>query len=112
MRKESLPASTQELENSFSGFTIPRDPDTGTPYEYRQISNLSFELCAEFKTENFYNRQLYLGIRYATPKPIYPTQGFNGPHTWDHGKGHACFTRTIDPKLYKPQPQREKIPIQ
>lgn len=108
MRKGTLPQQSQELENALSGFTIPHDPDTKTPYEYKQISDLSFEICAQFQTDSGNNKQSF-EMRYMMPKS-YPDADFGGVQTWDHSLGRTCFTRTIDPDLYK-QPEVQRLPI-
>lgn len=104
-RKAELPSDAVQLENPISGFSFPRDPDTDRPYEYRRMGDLSFELCGEF--------QLDASQQSSTFKPPYarypiPAGGFREPETWAHAKGRTCFTRTIDPDFYKPQPQTEK----
>ena len=108
MRKAALPATAEDLNNPLNGFSFPHDPDTGTPYTYRPTGALSFELCADFQTDGS-------GSPYTSPyiitKPINPrplsNDGMMTQEPWTHGKGTACFTRTIDPQLYKPQPQTE-----
>jgi len=57
-------------------------------YVYRTVSETSFELCAEFKTEqqeeSFYNR------------PSLAEKGvIINPNNWDHGTGEKCFKREI-----------------
>jgi len=52
---------------------------------------LSFDLCAIFKTESQNS-----GGNKAVPM-VYPYYNQN----WDHGAGRVCFSRTIDPQLYK-----------
>ncbi len=105
IRKEKIPQKAEELEDDISGFRVPRDPDTGEPYEYRPTGTLSFELCATFAT----NTVSGAAIVPSVPRPTilferkpYP----NGEENWDHGAGRTCFTRTIDPELYKPELKR------
>ena len=110
IRKGTLPPGIEELENPLSGFTVPRDPDTAMPYEYRQTGDLSFEICAEFQTDS--QDKPTFQTRYAVPKPLYPIGEFGDAQTWHHRIGRACFMRTIDPELYKPQIQPDKaLPI-
>lgn len=106
MRKGMLPQQSQELENALSGFTIPRDPDTKMPYEYKQTGDLSFEICAQFQTDSGNSRQSF-EMRYMMQKS-YPRADFGDVQTWNHPLGRTCFTRTIDPDLYKQQ-ETQKI---
>ena len=57
-RKQTMPNSLSDLNDSISGFIAPTDPQTKKPYEYniKNAANLSFELCANFnKKEPQYN---------------------------------------------------------
>ena len=100
-REAGLPNSLSDLDDSISGFVAPTDVQTGKSYEYKKISELSFELCADFNldsNENF-NRAI------AVPLPAENIKGTYGPNeadNWRHGSGRVCFQRTIDPKLYPP----------
>jgi hypothetical protein len=91
-RKESLPETLTNLEDSISGYVVSMDPKSGLPYEYNIIDPLSFELCATFSrtSKNFDSR---------TVKPFSPYDSFQ--QNWEHEIGRTCFTRTIDPELYK-----------
>lgn len=106
-RKAELPSNAAQLENPISGFSFPRDPDTNMPYEYRKTSDLSFELCANFQLDA---TQQSSPLQPPYAKYPVPAGGFREPETWMHGAGLACFTRTIDPDFYKPQPQTDFIP--
>ena len=75
--KKSLPSSLGVLSQAPIGFTLPVDPETGQPYEYRITGPRSYELCATFSRE---------GDR---PSPSY------GPYAWTHGKGRQCFQRDV-----------------
>lgn len=90
-QKDRLPADLSELSNDISGFRAPMDPETKMPYVYAIKSSLTFELCADFKTAN-------ADARYAQPtrSPFDPYQ-----QNWEHGVGESCFSRTIDPELYR-----------
>ncbi len=105
IQKEKIPQKAEELEDDISGFRVPRDPETNEPYEYRPTGALSFELCATFATDTASGAAIVPSV----PRPMilferkpYP----NGEENWDHGAGRTCFTRTIDPELYKPEPKR------
>ena len=47
-QKGALPKNLSELTDTISGFTAPKDPQTGADYDYRIVSDLSFQLCANF----------------------------------------------------------------
>ncbi len=91
--KEKLPGSLEELRDELRGFLPPSDPETGESYEYRIISELSFELCANFKTSS-------INETVQTPKPVFPDR-FDG-ELWLHTASRTCFERTIDPEFYPP----------
>jgi len=88
-RKGTIPANLNELTDSISGYAVPKDPETDTAYEYRGLSNLAFELCANFSAVTPQDQQV-------TFRLMPGTQNDN----WQHATGRACFTRTIDPALY------------
>jgi type III secretory pathway component EscS len=99
--KEKLPVQLDELNDSISGFIIPRDPQSGVAYEYAVTGPLSFQLCASFNalTQNYASASTR--AQYV-PKPA----AIDGPmpvqDNWYHEAGRQCFTRTIDPELYPP----------
>lgn len=93
-QKGTLPKDLSELNDNISGFVASKDPETGAAYEYNVTSNLSFQLCANFNLQDRAD-----SINRPVPM-IYP-----GPDNWSHPAGHACFDRTIDPQLYKTNPQ-------
>lgn len=93
-RKGFLPASLAQLRDNISGFSVPLDPRSHQPYEYRVLSPASFELCADFALkETDPGRNL--------PKWQRP---WAEATVWRHEAGHYCFTRTIDPARYPPGP--------
>lgn len=97
--KEKLPAVLSDLNEPLRGFTAPLDPETGESYEYRQTGDLSFELCANFKTSNREENNS------GTAKPAVPTRPYGEPgldENWLHDAVRACFTRTIDPAFFPP----------
>ncbi|MDO8664188.1 MAG: DUF5671 domain-containing protein [Candidatus Liptonbacteria bacterium] len=89
-QKEKLPQSLNDLKDSISGFIPPSDPDTNQPYEYRVTGNLSFEFCSEFALSSDESA--------ATQRYAYPT-GIKD--NWNHSAGRVCFSRSIDPELYR-----------
>ena len=91
-QKDKLPQSLDDLRDSISGFVPPVDPDTSRPYDYKITGNLSFELCADFSLPS--DSRLS-----ATAPRVTPMDRFG--ENWEHNEGHVCFTRTIDPELYK-----------
>lgn len=94
-QKGRLPQTLDELKDPISGFVPPRDRQNDMAYEYRTIGALSFELCAEF---NLSSKEASRIPRPAEPL-YFPPGGF--AENWDHGAGSTCFTRTIDPELYR-----------
>lgn len=92
-----LPTKLNEVGKSFGpGFVLPlTDPVTKKEYEYKVVSRLAFELCAEFDlpTQRWQDA-------YGNSAPI-----FYGEN-WTHEKGHVCFKRAIDPAIYKPIPMK------
>jgi len=94
--KGKLPQNLDELKNDIYGVTIPVDPETNKPYEYQAVGNLKFNLCGEFATDS----AGLSGPKFrAEPMPVaYPFRN----ETWEHGKGRACFDRTIDPEIIRP----------
>lgn len=94
MQKQALPERLVQLEDSISGFTAPLDPQTKSAYEYNAAGSLSFELCAVFKTSSQIS-----GIAAERIKALSPLDSFQ--ENWNHGIGRTCFSRTIDPELYK-----------
>jgi hypothetical protein len=95
-RKGTLPANLEELNDGLRGMVAPTDPETNAPYEYHQIGPLAFELCAVFARENGHD-----GVNIFAPKPLtYPVPYGNGD-LWTHPEGRTCFSRSIDPDLYR-----------
>lgn len=97
-QKGQLPRALEALNDNISGFAVPTDPATSAPYEYIVKDPLSFELCATFTRENTEE-----SIAIVRPAPV---KGFDVPENWQHGRGRHCFTRTIDPQLHRPTPDR------
>lgn len=96
IQKDKLPAKLDDLKNNITGFSAPADPESGLPYEYSATGKLSFNLCANFSLAS------YQIINERIPKPIgYYSDAYQ--QNWNHEQGKACFSRTIDPELYKSQ---------
>lgn len=92
-RKQMMPVSLSDLNDTISGYKVPVDPQSGDSYEYivKDATNLSFELCATFSKPSQSN---------AT-KALYPI-GPGIDQNWDHATGRVCFERTIDKQFYPP----------
>ncbi len=91
--KEKLPESLDVLKDNISGFSIPKDPQTGEDYDYNitDAEQLSFELCAEFNRSGSEDRNM---IAYPISK--------SANDYWNHQSGRTCFQRQIDKDLYPP----------
>jgi len=95
-----LPDDLSKLNDSLSGATIPVDPDTNMPYEYKVKDSLTFELCATFGAAS---------IKDDTSPRMPETKFSSGvgmmgqpvEEKWDHQAGYKCFERKIDPAFYK-----------
>jgi hypothetical protein len=72
-RHRSLPASLEDLSREPGGSVKLLDPDTKRPYEYRMLSDNTYELCAHF-------------ARDWTDQPDALYKNF-----WTHGPGRQCF---------------------
>lgn len=98
--KEEVPAKLEELQDEFTGYTLPFDPESRSGYEYNKTGDMSFELCAFFETSTSEENST---SKYS--RPLVPYQD----EIWDHGTGRVCFSRTIDPKQYPPF-SKESVP--
>jgi len=94
MQKGKLPAKLEDLQDSISGFSVPKDPQSAMSYEYMVVDKNNFQLCATFKVASS-------DIYHATQ----PAVRFGDLYSdnWNHSAGLVCFDRKIDPELYKPQ---------
>lgn len=92
-KKEILPLQLTAMQDNISGFIVPVDPDTKGTYEYNITGPLSFELCSVFVSSN-QDEPSTKGRSYYAPYDDYQ-------QNWFHDAGRTCFTRTIDPELYK-----------
>ena len=100
--KQALPENLSLLEDSISGFKVPTDPDTQATYEYKITGDLAFELCADFKTVSTDQNASLKASSYAE-------FGGDFQQNWDHQAERTCFSRTIDPELYKPEIQVKEV---
>lgn len=92
-RKGSIPTALTDINDPFSSYTLPVDPQTKVAYEYKKTGDLSFELCVEFNRES--QNENYLDQNMVTP-----VEPYGKIENWQHGAGRQCFSRTIDPELY------------
>ncbi len=105
-RTGRLPSSLSDI-SSLSGTTVPADPQSGQPYEYRSTGAHSFELCAVFNaatqpysSEYSYSTGMYVGAL-LPPLPVQPggPPGYvlsgAGNNDWWHAAGRTCFERTM-----------------
>lgn len=99
--KNRLPESLAELKNDISGFVPPIDPETRTSYDYIVKRALEFELCADFSLKSLNNDMSGNGNYAPMPAMMSNPIGMYGQENWTHTEGRQCFTRTIDPDLYK-----------
>lgn len=88
-QKSKLPGSLGELNNDLNYFTVPKDTENNKDYTYEVLGQYQFKLCADFSTENSAE------IPYTTPA-VYGMES-----KWAHTTGNVCFTRAIDPELFK-----------
>lgn len=101
-QKQALPENLSLLEDSISGFKVPSDPDTKASYEYKITGDLTFELCTDFKTVSTDQNASLKAANYAE-------FGGDFQQNWTHQAEKTCFSRTIDPELYKPQVQVKEV---
>jgi hypothetical protein len=107
VRKGALPAKLENLQDNISGFIVPTDPESKVQYEYIVDTNLKFELCAVFAMANNDKDS----TSFKTRAMIYsPYDSFQ--QNWQHDKGRTCFSRTIDPELYKNNVNGKPIPLE
>lgn len=99
-QKEKLPATLADLTDTISGYKAPVDPSSRQQYEYKVTGPAAFELCAKFASEG----KLQGGYYGESPRAVMLEKGIPAPETWDHAAGRVCFSRTIDPELYKKTP--------
>lgn len=96
-RKQSLPTALSDLNDPFTGFSVPADPATNQQYEYtiKDPIALTFDLCATFATDS-------KAIPESRTLPKAPVPYSASDANWNHATGRVCFERTIDKQLYPP----------
>ena len=90
---DKLPESIDDIEKDIYIKADLTDPVSDESYEYRKINDLSFELCANFETD-----QTEKNARNYYPKLDGYIQGEGNYNT--HPIGRTCYTRTIDREEY------------
>lgn len=85
--KKRLPVSLEELNDPLVFYEAKTDPETGESYEYKALGDLTFELCATFKTD--------------PSDQSYVDRKFN-ENSFNYVPGRNCFERTIDPDKFSP----------
>lgn len=127
VQKQALPSSLGDLKNDITGFIPPTDPETNLSYIYRinipkKIDNsgidyeaiakkyggtsvplISFDLCTTFNLSSF----AALNVPKTAPAQYYEPYMQN----WDHEQGEKCYTRTIDPQLYRDRISPQAVPV-
>jgi hypothetical protein len=88
---EELPDSIEALEEE-PGIYLDKDPETNESYEYSATGETTFQLCATFATEPTDIEQKSSRTRAVD----FSQPGLTGEN-WDHGIGHVCFDRSINP---------------
>jgi hypothetical protein len=82
----SIEASVSTLNTSY--YIIPTDPETHSNYVYTKTSDLTYNLCANFKKSSPEQNKPNVYMR-----PL-------GYQSWQHGAGYFCFNQSINPKNY------------
>jgi len=103
--KERLPTNLSELADPTRGVVIPKDPETGTAYEYAVKAADTFELCASFALPSIEDGVAFgkpIAPRFIPGGAPYPISDFYGPDAWKHGAGRVCFEREIDKDFFPP----------
>lgn len=94
-----IPVSLSDISSSQPYTIVPKDPQSKTTYEYDKTGAMTFDLCAEFNKENTTNQNNIGAAPVSYPAKSSIIQNDN----WNHGAGHQCFSRTIDPVAYPTQ---------
>lgn len=101
-QKGSIPKTLDDLKDPLNGFLAPMDPISKKSYEYTVKGEHDFELCATFSNASGAEQS----NRYKTVPMMYPAGTGNGMmDIWTHSAGRSCFTRSIDPELYRTIPK-------
>ena len=96
--KQVLPQKLSDLNDQFTGYQVPRDPQTTAEYVYLVKGEVTFNLCATFNLQSSISQS-------GKTVPVAPMPAYPGQYNWDHAAGYQCFERTIDKQLYPPYPK-------
>ncbi len=104
-QKGVLPKTSGDLQDDIRGISVPVDPETTAPYEYRVKNQNQFLLCANFNLNTLTPDPEMRNIGILRPQQLeqYPF----GSTDWRHDRGRVCFTRVIHKNFYKPVPLRQ-----
>lgn len=91
----SLPENLTQMKDGGNYYYFTDiDSQSGKAYEYKKLSALQYEICAEFNKETEKNTSSVNSYEYMG-------------YSWEHPAGRHCFEITINPNLYtKPVPVR------
>jgi hypothetical protein len=106
--KGVLPESLQILGRDVPNYILPADSMTGNAYEYGRTSDRSFILCGQFDTASNDQYRTFYGDS-DVPVPPRKVPGSPLSWNWNHGVGHTCFDRTIDPDFFPPAKLPKKL---
>ena len=98
VRNKTLPDNLEDLQDIRYFLESIQDPKTGEPYEYRILSDITYELCATFETDS---------------NAMVNSRGIAKPFSqqiWEHGIGRTCFDREVR-KLEVPRGISEPTPV-
>ncbi len=98
-QKGLLPQSLDLLNDPISNFVVPKDMQSGEPYEYHVTNARSFQFCAIFNVSNVPST--------TSAKPT----SLPNLDNWQHGSGRVCFDRNIDATLYPVNPKGQPVPL-
>lgn len=88
----SVPMNLDELADTTKGFLRAediQDPLTKEKFIYNQTSNVSYQLCANFKGSNKVSNEI--GYNYYKDR-------------WPHDAGYQCLTQRINASNFAPKP--------
>ena len=93
---DTLPKSLEDLRDSRTHVRSISDPSTDERYEYRILTEPTYQLCAVFETDSSQQRDEF-------------SRSFS-ESVWEHGLGRVCFEREARDATNPGAPQRPPIP--
>lgn len=94
---DELPSELSALVDYVDDYLL--DPVTGVPYEYKQVEEQSFLLCANFALSN--ESQDDRGVSLRSGLLSSGSYNLSGPTSWQHDAGEKCFEFTVREKSAK-----------